>query len=82
MKQGISQTEANKLVYDFLDNKKKCMTKERIIEQMILPKTVTGTALTYLRKKKKVGIFRIGGWNSKTRKTYWGVIYNEVKQNE
>lgn len=76
MKASISQAEANKIVYDFLDNKKKCMTKPNIIKNIMLPKTVTGTALTYLRKKKKVSI------THSAKKVYWGVLYNEVKQNE
>ena len=68
----IVQTDANNLVLKHMRSLKVCTTKKRIVEKMILPKTKTSTALTYLRKTGKIGIF-MSGCGSK-RRVYWGVL--------
>ena len=68
----ISQSDANDLVLNFMKLSKVCMTKKKIISKMMLPKTKTSLALTFLRKKKIVSIFRSGRGSHK--RIYWGVV--------
>jgi len=60
--------DANGLVFMFLKSSRVCMTKKRVASKMLFSKTKTSLALRYLRKVKKVAIFR------SNNKVYWGVV--------
>lgn len=56
------------MVLNFLKSQRACLLKKKVVSSMLLPKTKTSIALTYLRKKKLVAIFR------SNKKVYWGVV--------